>query len=75
MLHSLGPWKVDGCCVRDVSGNVVCQSAKPEDAKLIAQAPELLRLIREITEDEGNPDSTFYDDVTLAIGRAEGTRG
>lgn len=78
MLHTLGPWRACGTTVQAVDGSVVCQTQKPEDAKLIAQAPELLRLLKERTYDYNKHYELWADqnrDRRLAIGRAEGTLG
>lgn len=68
------------------SGNIVCSHASVEDAKLIVQAPELLRLladakrmaefgdINEDMEDDGIGWKQWYLDASAALIRAGGSQ-
>lgn len=54
--HSPGPWRVsvDGIYVEDAEGNdIACMSDRAEydvDARLIAAAPEMLALLRQLKQ-------------------------
>lgn len=48
MLHTLGPWRSAGRTVYGVDGKTVAVVVTEADARLIAQAPEMLKLLSEM---------------------------
>lgn len=79
MLPTLGPWESTGgasaVAVVGVDGRVVATVGKPADARLIAQAPEMLRLLKEWRERHDGSSYANRNEIDLVIGRAEGHLG
>ena len=77
-----GPWVTDGMCVRTTAGLLVARctsvpdrsinSAK-ENARLIAAAPEMYKLL-EYFADGGMNDTAASKDVRSLLARIDGTK-
>ena len=73
--HSPGPWTVHGGTVRDKNGNAVAMAPAttawpgewPADARLIAAAPELLRLLKAARKDSDWRWAGDADDLIRSI--------
>lgn len=74
-VHSLRPWTAEGVAVRDAGGALVCTCVTEADAKLIAQAPEMLNLLQYAVHPSSGKRTLDWNAAQLAIDRAEGTRG
>ena len=48
--HSPGPWTCDSTTVWDANSCWVCSRVIPENASLIAAAPDMLRMLRVLSE-------------------------
>ena len=90
--HTPGPWKSDISTkpwfVRDVAGKVICASGgavgkdNPADARLIAAAPKMLRLLQRLGGANPGPSQTFLreypaleEELLVLIAKAEGRIG
>lgn len=81
--HTAGPWHVDRqsqyskICIKPLPGRVVCDidgdDAEAEaNAHLIASAPELLSVCKEVLGNPNLDDMTAVKLLSEAIGKAEG---
>jgi hypothetical protein len=75
--YTPGPWEYDGkfqVCIPHEKG-LTCFRTNPEDARLIAAAPELLEALRKFVdgaEDERTPTPALCAQARAAIAKAEG---
>lgn len=71
------PWRADENRVLDVRGEIVCEAASREHAVLIAQAPQMLRTLKEVSDEPdacrscGAEIGPFGVDLSV-VSRAEG---
>jgi hypothetical protein len=63
--RSPGPWTVVSCIISDADGMIVCEPNREEDDRLIAAAPRMLELLRDIYFRGGS----VTDDDMRAIGK------
>lgn len=71
--HTPGPWEWDGkfiVCIPHAEG-VTCFRTNPEDARLIAAAPDLLKALKQIEFDWDGEEEDMYE-ARAAIAKAEG---
>jgi len=84
--HTPGPWMVNdkavgGIDIEDFNrAFVVCRTSSEDypnadeelrHARLIAAAPELLAVVKEVINDMGAEDAPWYDAAIAAIAKAE----
>lgn len=91
-MHTPGPWKLGGIFNPGTeherywvwgptppgkqSGDVVCRDAQPENARLIAAAPDLLKALKRIRDLDvacsQQEDRAAWNEAHAAIEKAEG---
>lgn len=86
MFNDRFPWTVAGTSVLDVSGELVCSACSKEAAQLIAQAPAMARLLKEISEADSEDcdcdewpcrharSSRFDGEIAAVLQKSEGLR-
>ena len=83
MAHTPGPWHIERGMVVGEDGIIVDDSPNPQDANLIAAAPELLEALRELLafvdgsiddldamEQQRNPEFSFSFSDALSLTQA-----
>lgn len=55
-------------------GHLICESVTPNNARLIAAAPELLEMLQSIENDDKSIPAAFWDRMQAVIVKAGGTR-
>ena len=73
--HSPGPWTYDGESVWDADNCYVCSRVTPGNARLIAAAPDLLRLLRVLTGNGTHEEGeAAHDEAEALIARLDGRK-
>ena len=67
LQHSPGPWTYDGESVWDADNCYVCSRVTPGNARLMAAAPDMLRLLRAILKNHRAAD---YGGMIKSLGAA-----
>ena len=71
--HSPGPWTYDGESVWDADNCYVCSRVTPGNGRVIAAAPDLLRLLRVLTSNGTHEEGeAAHDEAEALIARLDG---
>jgi hypothetical protein len=73
--HSPGPWTYDGESVWDADNCYVCSRVTPGNGRVIAAAPDMLRLLRVLTSNGTHEEGeAAHDEAEALIARLDGRK-